>query len=151
MDDRIIMGGIAHRFTDTEIADIISLFGEDPVLAILEDGTAKDRNRRVIRRKATARKHQRLEKIASYYPSKDSDKHNLKKRCRESKAWYSYDDLRKDTEAEEIAEAWEVATYLERKADFDRLVEAFLTVVDEEYEWITPDFSDLEPDLFEFV
>lgn len=122
MYDNVIMCSMSYRLTDAEVADLVTLFGEHPFLAILEDGTNKDR-RRAERRKATARKHQRLEKIASYYPSKDSNKHNLKKRCRESKAWYAYDDLRKDTEADELAEAWEVATYLERRSQFFKAVD----------------------------
>lgn len=122
MNDYIIMDGLSRRFTDLEITDIETLFGSDPAIAIIVDGTAKDR-RRADRRKATAHKHQRLEKIASRYPSKDSDKYNLKKRCRESKAWYAYDDLRKDTEADELAEAWKVATYLEQRQQFFKAVD----------------------------
>ncbi len=83
-------------------------------------------SRRAERRKATAHHHHKLEKVASYYPSEDSDKKNLKKRCRESKRWYEYDDTRKDPARQELAEANKIAHYLELKSEFDRLVEAFL-------------------------
>ena len=83
-------------------------------------------SRRAERRKATDHHHHKLEKIASYYPSEDSDKKNLKKRCRESRRWYEYDDLRKDPAKQELTEARKIADYIERKDAFDRLVEAFL-------------------------
>lgn len=125
MNDNIIMSGIAHRFTDIEISDIITLFGEDPMIAILEDGTSKDRSRRATRRKKTAAKHHRLEKIASHYPSKDDDKHNLKKRCRMSKEWYADPDFRKDTERAELREAWNIVSYEERRKAFFKEVDKF--------------------------
>lgn len=125
MYDNVIMCGMSYRLTDEEVADLVTLFGEHPFLAILEDGTPKNRSRRATRRKKTAAKHHRLEKIASHYPSKDSNKHNLKKRCRESKAWYTYDDLRKDTEHEELREAWNIVSYEERRKAFFKEVDKF--------------------------
>ena len=125
MNDNIIMSGIAHKFTDIEISDIITLFGEDPMIAILEDGTSKDRHR-AERRKATAHHHKHLEEIACYYPSKDSNKKNLKKRCRMSKEWYADPDFRKDTERAELREAWNIVSYEERRKAFFKEVDKFL-------------------------
>ena len=116
MNDNVIMSGIAHHFT---------LFGEDPVIAILEDGTQKDRSRRAKRRKATAHHHQRLEKIFEIYNCtvKDGRLPNLKKRVRAAKSWSIYDDLRKDPAKQELAEAWKIADYLERRNQFFKAVD----------------------------
>lgn len=128
MNDNIIMSGIAHHFTDLEIADIISLFGDDPVISILEDGTQKDR-RRAKRRKATAHHHQRLEDIFDIYNCtvKDGRLPNLKKRVRAAKSWSIYDDLRKDPAKQELAEARKIAEYIELRDKFLRLVDGYLT------------------------
>lgn len=125
MYDNVIMCGMSYRLTDAEVADLVTLFGEHPFLAILEDGTPKDRSRRAIRRKKTAAKHRNLEKIADRYQSEDSDKLNLKKRIRMSKEWYADPDLRKDTKRTELREAWEIENYLERRDRFLKLAEAF--------------------------
>lgn len=117
-----IMNGLSRHLTDLEIADIETLFGSDPAIAILVDGTTKD-HRRAERRKATARHHKHLEEIASYYPSKDSNKKNLKKRLTKSRAWYEECDIRKDSAKQELTEAWNVVTYLEQRQQFFKAVD----------------------------
>ena len=76
-----IMNGLSRHLTDLEVATIISLFGEDPILNIIVDGTAKDRTRRAQRRKATAHKHQRLDILVDINLDEESPlrKKNAKK------------------------------------------------------------------------
>lgn len=85
MNDNLILGGLIHHFSDLEVKTIADLFGDDPVLSIIEDGTQKDRTSRAKRRKTTAYKHQRLDRITAKYSDEGVTTRSPKKALRDSK------------------------------------------------------------------
>lgn len=130
MNDYIIMDGLSRRFTDTEIADIETLFGSDPAIAILVDGTNKDR-RRADRRKKTVAKHNHQKAIVdSVYPIKDSYvKKNPKKAIRDAKEYYIWDYYSDEPIRKKVAKKFDLrqakieVSYEERRSQFFKAVD----------------------------
>lgn len=123
MNDYIIMDGLSRRFTDTEIADIETLFGSDPAIAIIVDGTAKDRTRRAERRKATAHKHQRLDILVDINLDEESPlrKKNAKKSMHNAHGC-RYEDGR-NLSRQILREAKAEVVYEERRTAFYKAVD----------------------------
>ena len=123
MNDYIIMDGLSRRFTDLEIADIETLFGSDPAIAIIVDGTAKDRSRRAKRRKATAHKHQRLDILVDINLNDESPlrKKNAKKSMHNAHGC-RYEDGR-DLSRQILREAKAEVVYEERRTAFHKAVD----------------------------
>lgn len=128
MNDYI--NGLSHHLTDLEIADIETLFGSDPAIAILVDGTAKDR-RRADRRKKTIVKHNHQKAIVeSVYPIKDSYvKKNPKKAIRDAKEYYIWDYYSDEPIRKKVAKKFELRqakieiSYEERRSQFFKAVD----------------------------
>lgn len=127
-----IMNGLSRHFTDTEINDIISIFGNDPNIAILVDGTAKDR-RRADRRKKTVAKHNHQKAIVeSVYPIKDSYvKKNPKKAIRDAKEYYIWNYYSDEPIRKKVAKKFELRqakieiSYEERRQQFFKAVDCW--------------------------
>ena len=118
-----IMNGLSRKLTDLEINDIISIFGNDSDIAILVDGTAKDRSRRAIRRKATAHKHQRLDILVDINLDEESPlrKKNAKKSMHNAHGC-RYEDGR-NLSRQILREAQQEAEYEERRSQFFKAVD----------------------------
>lgn len=117
------MNGLSHHLTDLEIADIETLFGSDPAIAILVDGTAKDRRRRAERRKATAHKHQRTEIIMDVYGVKPEYRKHGKKVLQVIHEERMYNHGNRDLSRQIIRETKTEALYEERRTAFYKAVD----------------------------
>lgn len=124
------MNGLSRHFTDLEIADIETLFGSDPAIAIIVDGTAKDR-RRADRRKKTVAKHNHQKAIVeSVYPIKDSYvKKNPKKAIRDAKEYYIWNYYSDEPIRKKVAKKFDLrqakieVSYEERRSQFFKAVD----------------------------
>ncbi len=149
--DALISGDLNNA-----LADLGNLNSGEFVDLIFEQATLTSEvlypvKTRAIRRKQTAVHHNRLEKIADRYPIKDSNKHNLKKAVKSNKAWYVYDDSRKDITDKMIAEGMADYEYQCRVDEFYKLVEQYNSTDDEKFFFYPDECFPFDDDMPEFV
>ena len=120
---------LRNSYVAVEVAyNSLDMIGDMEVFADLckiEADTLFPTKVRADRRRKTAKKHRKVEKIANLYPIKGGNKNNLKKAIRNNKSWYIYDDLRKFKDYD-FAESLAEYEHQHKTKDFYRLVNKYL-------------------------